>query len=89
MFSINGRSNSSSVIDFNFATDTLQGSDFKTILNSMMNELNSHYNGSPFSYELDQDTRTLSITHAKGGEIFIDDFVNFRKFSNEPRSYIW
>ena len=75
VLSINGQSNSSSAIDFNFATDTFAGSDFKTILNSMMNELNSHYNGSPFSYELDQDTRTLSITHAKGGEIFIDDFV--------------
>jgi flagellin len=75
VLSINGRSNSSSAIDFNFATDTFAGSDFKTILNSMMNELNSHYNGSPLSYELNQETRTLSITHAKGGEIFIDDFV--------------
>ena len=63
--SINGQSNSSSAIDFNFATDTFAGSDFKTILNNMMNELNSHYNGSPLSYELDQDTRTLTITHAK------------------------
>jgi len=72
---INGQSNSSSAIDFNFATDTFAGSDFKTILNSMMNELNTHYNGSPISYELDQDSRTLTLTHAKGGEIFIDDFV--------------
>ena len=72
---INGQSNSSSAIDFNFATDTFAGSDFKTILNSMMNELNTHYNGSPLSYELDQENRTLTLTHAKGGEIFIDDFV--------------
>ena len=72
---INGQSNSSSAIDFNFATDTFAGSDFKTILNSMMNDLNTHYNGSPISYELDQDSRTLTLTHAKGGEIFIDDFV--------------
>jgi len=76
VFSINGRSNSSSAIDFNFATDTFAGSDFKTILNNMMNELNHHYNGSPLSYELNQDTRTLTITHAKGGELFIDDFVS-------------
>ena len=41
-----------------------------------MNELNHHYNGSPLSYELNQDTRTLTITHAKGGELFIDDFVS-------------
>ena len=40
VFSINGQSNSSSAIDFNFATDTFAGSDFKTILNNMMNELN-------------------------------------------------
>ena len=74
---INGQVNngSGSAIDFNFATDTFAGSDFKTILNSMMNELNTHYNGSPLSYELDQDTRTLTLIHAKGGEIFIDDFV--------------
>jgi flagellin len=72
---INGQSNSTSAIDFNFATDTFAGSDFKTILNSMMNELNTHYNGSPLSYELDQENRTLTLTHAKGGEIFIDDFV--------------
>ena len=75
VFSINGQSNSSSAIDFNFATDTFAGSDFKTILNSMMNELNTHYNGSPLSYELDQENRTLTLIHAKGGEIFIDDFV--------------
>ena len=76
VFSINGQSNSSSAIDFNFATDTFAGSDFKPILNNMMNELNHHYNGSPLSYELNQDTRTLTITHAKGGELFIDDFVS-------------
>ena len=41
-----------------------------------MNTLNDEYNGSPFSYEFDQDNRTLSILHSKGGEIFVNNFTS-------------
>ena len=33
-----------------------------------MNTLNHEYNGSPFTYEFDQDNRTLTLMHSKGGE---------------------
>ena len=33
------------------------------------------YNGSPFTYEFDQDNRTLTLMHSKGGEIYIDSFT--------------
>ena len=41
-----------------------------------MNTLNDEYNGSPFSYEFDQDNRTLTILHSKGGEIFVNNFTS-------------
>ena len=72
-FSLNG--NTTTAVDFNFDSDTFSGSTFKTVLNNLMNTLNHEYNGSPFSYEFNQDDRTLTLTHAKGGEIYISDFT--------------
>ena len=41
----------------------------------MMSSLNAVYNGSPISYAMNEDTRTLTFTHAKGGELIIDTMV--------------
>ncbi len=41
-----------------------------------MSTLNAGYNGSPLSYSMNQDARTLSFTHAKGGELVIDTMVS-------------
>ena len=72
-FALNGRT--TTAVNFNFDSDNFHGSTFKTVLNNLMNTLNDEYNGSPFSYEFDQDNRTLTILHSKGGEIYIDSFT--------------
>ncbi len=72
-FALNGQT--ATAVDFNFDSDNFHGSTFKTVLNNLMNTLNDEYNGSPFSYEFDQDNRTLTILHSKGGEIYIDNFT--------------
>ena len=72
-FALNG--NTTTAVNFNFDSDNFHGSTFKTVLNNLMNTLNDEYNGSPFSYEFDQDNRTLTILHSKGGEIYIDSFT--------------
>ena len=72
-FALNGQT--TTAVDFNFDSDTFNGSTFKTVLNNLMNTLNHEYNGSPFTYEFDQDNRTLTLMHSKGGEIYIDSFT--------------
>ena len=61
---------------FNFDTDIFAGSDFETNLNTLMSTLNADYNGTPLSYSMNEDTRTLSFSHAKGGELVIDTMVS-------------
>jgi flagellin len=73
-WSVNGSALSAST--FNFDTDTFAGSDFETNLDALMSTLNAAYNGSPLSYSMNEDTRTLSFTHAKGGELVIDTMVS-------------
>ena len=72
-FALNGQT--TTAVNFNFDSDNFHGSTFKTVLNNLMNTLNDEYNGSPFSYEFDQDNRILTILHSKGGEIYIDSFT--------------
>ena len=66
-FTLNGTALTST--SFNFDTDSFSGSTFQTNLDSMMTTLNAGYDGSPISYSMDADTRTISITHANGGEL--------------------
>jgi len=40
-----------------------------------MTTLNNQYNGTAFSYTMDEDNRTLTITHQKGGEIKVSGFT--------------
>jgi flagellin len=73
-FSVNGSALSAST--FNFDTDTFSGSDFETNLDALMSALNGEYNGTAISYSMDEDNRTLTLTHAKGGELIIDTMVS-------------
>ena len=54
---------------FNFKTDNFETSEFKTQLDALILKLNQSYNGSPISYTMNQDERTLTFTHAKGGKL--------------------
>ena len=69
-FNVNGTSATAST--FNFDTDTFAGSTFETNLDTLMTSLNNSYNGSPISYVMDADNRTVTFTHAKGGELLIE-----------------
>lgn len=62
-----------SATTFNFDTDTFSGSDFETNLNALVSGLNANYNGLPISYTMDENTRTISFTHSKGGELKVSD----------------
>ena len=73
-WSVNGSALSAST--FNFDTDTFAGSDFETNLDALMSTLNADYNGTPLSYSMNEDTRTISFSHAKGGELVIDTMVS-------------
>jgi flagellin len=70
-FAINGTSATAST--FNFDTDTFAGSDFESNLDTLMTTLNGDYNGSPISYSMDENTRTITFSHAKGGELIISN----------------
>ena len=69
-FKVNGVTLTAST--FNFETTDFAGSTFQTNLNTLVAAINAVYNGSPVSYSMNEDTRTLSFTHAKGGELIID-----------------
>jgi flagellin len=71
LFTVNGSTAASST--FNFDTDTFAGSSFESNLDSLMTTLNVDYNGSPISYTMDADNRTITLTHAKGGELSVAD----------------
>ena len=73
-FKLNGATLSAS--SFNFDTETFAGSDFETNLDALMSVLNASYNGSPLSYSMNESTRTLSLTHAKGGELNVDTMIS-------------
>ena len=73
-FKLNGVTLAAST--FNFDTTDFAGSTFQTNLNTMVSALNAVYNGSPISYSMNEDTRTLTFTHAKGGELVIDTMVS-------------
>ena len=70
-FNLNGTSATAST--FNFDTDTFSGSTFESNLDALMTSLNGSYNGSPISYEMDASTRTVTFTHAKGGELLVEN----------------
>ena len=70
-FQLNGVALSATT--FNFDTDTFSGSDFETNLNALVSGLNANYNGLPISYTMDENTRTISFTHSKGGELKVSD----------------
>ena len=67
---VNGQTTTAAT--FNFSTDTFSGNTFNTILNNLVDTLNAEYDGTPFSYSMDQANRALTITNTKGGEIFLD-----------------
>ena len=62
----------STAASFNFATDTFAGSALKTALDTMVETLNANYNGTAISYEFDTANKSITFTHAKGGELFFD-----------------
>ncbi|MDA9190965.1 flagellin, partial [Alphaproteobacteria bacterium] len=70
-FELNGVALSATT--FNFDTDTFSGSDFETNLNALVSGLNANYNGLPIAYTMDENTRTISFTHSKGGELKVSD----------------
>ena len=62
----------STAATFNFANDTFAGSALKTALDTMVETLNANYNGTAISYEFDTANKSITFTHAKGGELFFD-----------------
>ena len=55
----------------NWATTAFQGSTLQTNLNTMVSALNVNYNGSPISYSVDENARSITFTHSQGGELAV------------------
>ena len=55
----------------NWATTAFQGSTLQTNLNTLVAALNVNYNGSPISYSVDENARSITFTHAQGGELAV------------------
>ena len=72
-FDLNGTA--LTAVSHNFQTTNFSGSTLEGNLDTLMTTLNNQYNGTAFSYTMDEDNRTLTITHQKGGEIKVSGFT--------------
>ena len=59
MLGVNGQTTTAAT--FNFSTDTFSGNSFNTILNNLVDDLNAEYDGTPFSYSMDQANRASEL----------------------------